>query len=69
MADKYIVTIGGVSTEYSDYGSAWDAWIAGDETAELQMLALDGFPPSHRDKPFCECSVCMGLEDKDKRNE
>ena len=40
MADKYIVTSGGVSTEYSDYGSAWDAWIAGDETAELQMGEL-----------------------------
>jgi len=24
-------------------------------------LAPDGFPPSHRDYPFCECSVCMGF--------
>lgn len=30
-------------------------------TAAEQMRALDGFPPSHRDEPFCECSVCMGF--------
>ena len=30
------------------------------EAAEPQ-LAPDGFPPSHRDEPFCECDVCMGF--------
>lgn len=34
--------------------------------AAQPTLALDGFPPSHRDDPFCECSVCMGFISRKK---
>lgn len=34
--------------------------LANSEAVE-HTLAPDGFPPSHRDDPFCECSFCMGF--------
>lgn len=30
----------------------------------LTPLVPDGFPPSHRDEPFCECDFCMGFNSR-----
>lgn len=32
-----------------------------------QNAHLTGFPPSHRDEPFCECDVCMGFVSRANR--
>jgi len=62
MALKYMCNACGVKYE-SRVDAALchpDIVLVYDNTAE-QNAHLTGFPPSHRDEPFCECDVCMGF--------
>ncbi len=56
-----------VAIDYEDSEGVEHLLIVGAEKvienwqAVEHTLAPDGFPPSHRDDPFCECNFCMGF--------